>query len=88
MEDLEKKETCEYCESSKSLFYDRKSKDVREVVIELDGTLSIFSNEWDNEEFEKLVSVGIPYDEAHKMAMFSYWIEINYCPMCGRKLKK
>lgn len=79
---------CEYCNGSESLFYDRKSKDVREVVVELDGTLSVSSNHYDYDEFERLESIGFSSDEASKMSQFSYNIEINFCPMCGRKLDK
>lgn len=79
---------CEYCEKNKSLFYNKGSKDVREVVIEQDGTLSISSNYFDREEYEKNQEIGFSSDESAKMAQFSYSIDINFCPMCGRKLEK
>lgn len=78
---------CEYCNGNESLFYDRDSKDVREVVIEGDGSLSIFSNNYDREDREKSESMGFPSDEAKNMAEYSYNIKINYCPMCGRELE-
>lgn len=78
---------CEYCNGNESLFYDRYSKDVREVVIEGDGSLSIFSNNYDIEQREKSESMGFTAEEARNMAEYSYNIKINYCPMCGRKLE-
>lgn len=79
---------CKYCEGSESLFYDRNSLDVREVVVELDGTLSIFSNQFEYDEYKKNKSIGFSERESALMAQFSYSININYCPMCGRKLEK
>lgn len=75
---------CKYCKQSESLFYDKDSPDVREVVVE-NGTLSIFSNLWDYDECKKNESVGYSEREAALMAQYSYSIEINYCPMCGRR---
>lgn len=77
---------CKYCKQSESLFYDKDSKDVREVVVEPDGTLSIFSNQFDYDEYKKNESIGYSEREAALMAQFSYSIAINYCPMCGKKL--
>lgn len=78
---------CEYCNGNESLFYDRYSEDVREVVLETDGSLSIFSNNYSRKERDKSESMGFTADEAKKMAEFSYNFKINYCPMCGRKLE-
>lgn len=78
---------CKYCNGNESLFYDRYSKDVREVVIEGDGSLSIFSNNYDREDSEKSESMGFTAEEARNMAQYRYNIKINYCPMCGRKLE-
>ena len=79
---------CKYCEGSKSLFYDRNSLDVREVVVEPDGTISIFSNQFEYDEYKKNKSIGFSERESALMAQFSYSININYCPICGGKLEK
>lgn len=80
------KNNCEYCHKSKSLFYDKDSKDVREVYVELDASLTIASNHFDMDEEEKSISIGFTPREAMLMAQYSYNIKINNCPMCGRKL--
>lgn len=78
---------CEYCRKTKSLFYDLHSKDVREVVIEQDGELSILSNHFDREEYERNQAIGFSSEESAKMSQFNLNIKINHCPMCGRKLQ-
>lgn len=77
---------CEYCKESKSLFYNRYSKDVREVYIEQDSSITIASNNFDEEDYEKSLKIGFSNSEASKMAQYSYNIKINYCPMCGKKI--
>lgn len=77
---------CEYCKESKSLFYDKDSEDVREVYIEQDSSITIASNYYDADDYDKSVKIGFKPSEAFKMAQYGYNIEINYCPMCGVKL--
>lgn len=78
---------CKYCtEQNESIFYDKDSNGIREVVIEHDGTLSISSNDYDREESEKAQAIGFPWRESSLMAQYSISIKINHCPMCGRKL--
>lgn len=83
---MSSKEKCKYCEQSESLFYDKNSKGIREVVVEEDGTLSISSNEYDRAEAEKAMAVGFSFGESANMAQHNISIKIKYCPMCGRKL--
>ena len=77
---------CKYCEENESLFYDRDSEGIREVVLEQDGTMSICSNDYDREESKKAMAIGFSIDESAKMAQYSISIKINFCPMCGKKL--
>ena len=77
---------CKYCEEHESIFYDRDSEGIREVVVEQDNTLNICSNDYDREDMKKSMAVGFSYDEASKMAQYNISIKINHCPMCGRKL--
>ncbi len=82
---------CKYCDSSRyggeSIYYNKDSEDLREIVIELDGTLSIISNNFDEKEYEKWSKFGFSSLEARYMAEYTYNIKINYCPFCGRKLR-
>lgn len=77
---------CKYCEENESLFYDRDSEGIREVVLEQDGTMSICSNDYDRKELKKAMAIGFSFDESAKMAQYSISIKINFCPMCGKKL--
>ena len=78
---------CKYCtEQNESIFYDKDSNGIREVVIEHDGTLSISSNDYDREESKKTQAIGFSLHESALMAQYSISVKINYCPMCGRKL--
>lgn len=77
---------CKYCERSESLFYDKESEGIREVVVEQDGSLSVFSNDYDREEEKKSEAIGFSFAESSRMAQYRVSIKINYCPMCGRKL--
>ena len=77
---------CKYCEENESIFYDRNSEGIREVVIEQDNTLNICSNDYDREDMKKSMAIGFSFGEASKMAQYSISLPINYCPMCGRKL--
>lgn len=79
---------CKYCEESESIFYDRNSDGIREVVVEQDGTLSICSNDYDREDMKKSEAVGFSSREALLMAQYSISLPINYCPMCGKALKQ
>lgn len=79
---------CEFCENSKSLFYDKHSKDVREIVVEKDGSLSVSSNHFDRDEYKKNMTIGFSPDESAKMSQYSYNINIKYCPICGKFLSK
>lgn len=81
-----KEKGCKYCNDNESLFYDKESEGIREVVIEDDGTLSICSNDYDREEMSEAMKIGFSFDESSKMAQYCKSIKINYCPMCGRKL--
>lgn len=82
---------CKYCDSSRyggeSIYYNKDSEDLREIVIELDGTLSIISNNYDEKEYKKRLKMGFSGFEAKNMAEYTYNIKINYCPFCGRKLE-
>ena len=78
---------CKFCEESESIFYDRDSDGIREVVVEQDSTLSICSNDYDREDMKKSMAIGSPFGEARKMAQYSISLPINYCPMCGKELK-
>lgn len=82
---------CKYCDSSRyggeSIYYNKDSEDLREIVIELDGTLSIISNNFDEKEYKKWSKFGFSIPEAKYMAEYTYNIKINYCPFCGRKLR-
>lgn len=80
------KDKCKYCTCNESLFYDKNSEGIREVVIEQDGTLSICSNDYDREEMKESMAMGFSFDESSKMAQYGLSIKINYCPMCGRKI--
>lgn len=71
---------------NESIFYDRNSEGIREVVIEQDNTLSICSNDYDREDMKKSMAIGFTFSEASKMAQYSISIQIKYCLMCGRKL--
>lgn len=79
---------CEYCEKNESIFYDKDSEGIREVVIEQDGTLSICSNDYDREDMKKSTAIGFSYRESALMAQYSISLKINYCPMCGKALKQ
>lgn len=59
---------CKYCEELKSLYWDLDHDYIREVYIELDGSMSVTPQQCCYETYQ-----GIN-------------IQINYCPMCGRKL--
>ena len=78
---------CKYCEENESMFYDKNSEGIREVVIEQDNTLNICSNDYDREDMKKSMAIGFSFGEASRMAQYSISLPINYCPMCGRWLK-
>ena len=77
---------CKYCDGSESIFYEKESEGIREVVVELDGSLSISSNDYDRNEYVKAQAIGFSHQESALMSQYSFSIKINYCPMCGRKL--
>lgn len=79
---------CKYCEENESIYYDKNSEGIREVVVEKDNTLCICSNDYDREDMKKSMAIGFTFSEASKMAQYSISIPINYCPMCGEKLLK
>ena len=78
---------CKFCEESESIFYDRNSDGIREVVVEQDSILSICSNDYDREDMKKSMAIGFSFGEAKKMAQYSISLPIHYCPMCGKELK-
>lgn len=63
---------CKYCDEGESIYFDEKTNFVREIIIEDDKTLSIFTN-WLGEDLTMYADLNI---------------EINYCPMCGAKIGK
>lgn len=77
---------CKYCEENESIFYDRNSEGIREVVIEQDNTLSICSNDYDRRDMKKSEAIGFNPHEARLMAQYSVSLPINYCPICGKSL--
>jgi len=79
---------CKYCDENESIYYDKKSEGIREVVVEQDGTLSICSNDYDRKEMKKSMAIGFNYHESALMAQYSISVKINYCPMCGKALKQ
>jgi len=79
---------CKYCEENESIFYDEKSKGIREVVVEQDNTLCICSNDYDQDDANESEAIGFSFYEAKLMAQYSISLPINYCPMCGKALKQ
>lgn len=63
---------CKYCEQSESLFYDKHSEGIREVVVEQDGTLNICSNDYDREEMKKSMAIGFSFDKVQKWHSMVY----------------
>ena len=52
---------CEYCKKSKSLYYDKGNPIIREVYIELDGTMSVASHISDNHTMHYGINFKINY---------------------------
>lgn len=75
---------CPYCSENKSLFWcdDSNEHAIREVYIESDGTLTVETNITDIAETENYKKWGINLTQKD-----SCNFPINYCCMCGRKLK-
>ena len=62
---------CKYCDGSESIFYEKESEGIREVVIELDGSLSISSNDYDREKCAKAQKIGFSVQESALMSQYS-----------------
>ncbi len=78
---LQKK--CNFCRNMKSIFYLEKATglSVKEVYIERDGSLSVTVCDGEpTKEFLQELSAPLPWSQIN--------IEINYCPMCGKRLKE
>ena len=87
-----RKRNCPYCCESKSLFWcNRKDNNsVREIYVELDGTLSVMTNLIDFEDVDHkkiLRESGCAYLADYPSPNVGCNVKINYCPMCGRSLK-
>lgn len=71
--------SCEYCKELKSLFWNENSTPenelIKEVYIESDGTITVSS------------TATLDYVENNPDLATDANFKINYCPMCGRKLK-
>lgn len=81
-----------YCHKSKSLFWcDREDNNsVREIYVELDGTISVMTNLIDLEDVDHkklLRESGCAYLADYPSLKVGCNVEINYCPMCGRSLR-
>ena len=74
---------CEYCSNSKSLFWENNTNNnaVREVYLELNGTMTVTTNLLDFSQ-ENLKSELDVFPKA------GCNFKINYCPMCGKKLEE
>lgn len=86
------KRDCQYCHNLKSLFWCKNgdNNSVREVYVELDGSLSVTTNLIDLEDIkhkELLRMSGCSGLANYPSPLVGCNVEINYCPMCGRKLK-
>lgn len=76
---------CKYCEESKSLFWcqDTNEHFIREVYLELDGSMTVTSNIENLNEWRDGNKWGI-----YARVLDDCNFKINFCPMCGRKLTK
>ncbi len=73
---------CDFCKNNKSLFWCDNSNEhaIREVYLELDGSVTVQTNIIDLYESSKNQKWEIPLT-ARDSCNFS----IRYCPMCGDK---
>lgn len=76
---------CEYCNNLKSLFWCDVMEDhvIREIYIELDGSITVETNVIDLKQAENDRKWGWYHTQKD-----SCNVKIKYCPMCGRKLEQ
>lgn len=79
------KEGCPYCKESKPLFWcdNYNEHAIREVYVELDGTMTVNTNIDDVKENFENSRFGLP-----ETAKDNCNFPISFCPMCGRPLHK
>lgn len=73
---------CDYCDKLKSLFWCDKTEEhaIREIYVELDGSMTVSTNITDIEQSDCDSKWGYYHTQQD-----SCNFKINYCPMCGRK---